>query len=371
MSQEKEDDPFVEPAMSGRAWEEFCDSLKRAGRIVLERSPDSDLDRAEGYRYLTRLTRMGLRLCLEYADPSAPQLIRYMDPTQKFGVDNPDQLYQWARISGRHDYRLSGPRGTVGYIGIGVYAGSAARGGRRTVAHVNANDLVVGEDGTLDVVLSAHEHGGNWIALEPDTTTLLVRQTMNDRATEVPAALTLECLDRKGPPAALDSARLVKGLRRAAAQVEGSAALFADLSDRWKERPNYLHPSDRRVAEQSFGDPDLYYMGGYWRLASDEALVIEFTPPECHYWGFLLCNYWTESLEYRYRQVSVNKHSACYRSDGSVEIVVAHSDPGLAGASWIDTEGHTEGTMTLRWLLARDTPVPAPRVVKHRELARA
>ncbi len=354
---------------SGRAWEEFCDALKRAGRIVLERSPDHDLDRAEGFRYLTRLTRMGLKLSLEHADPAHPRLIRYMDATQKFGVDNPDQLYLWARISGDYDYRLHGPRGTVSYIGIGVYGGSAARGGRRTVAHVQADDLEPAPGGGIDLVLSPREHPGNWIRLTPDTTTLLVRQTMNDVEREVTSDLVLERIGEPGPPPPLRSSRVVKGLERAARQVSASASLFADLADRWAERPNLLHPSDVKMAEQSFGDPDLYYMGGYWKLAPDEALVIEFTPPECRYWGFLLCNYWTESLEYRYRPVSTNKHRATLREDGSVKIVVAHRDPGLPGVTWIDTEGHREGTMTLRWLLAEANPIPTPRVVRLSDLA--
>ena len=365
------DDEPAAQLRSGEAWNEFCDALKSAGRVVLERSPDSDLDRSEGYRYLTRLLRMGLKLSLEYADPAAPELIRYMDETQKFGVDNPDQLYQWARISANYEYRLSGPRGSVGYIGIGVYAGSAGRGGRRTVAHVHADELEIGPDDRIELILSARAHPGNWIRLEPDTTTLLIRQTMNDRATEVPAALRLERLDRSGPPAPLEPSRVVKGLARAARQVIGSATVFADLSDRWAQQPNILHPSDARMAEESFGDPDLYYMGGYWKLAPDEALVIEFSPPKCHYWSFLLCNYWTESLEYRYRPVWTNKQRARYRADGSVKIVVAHSDPDLPDCTWIDSEGHGEGVMTLRWLLAEQTPVPTPRVVKRAALSKA
>ena len=360
---------YAERLRSGAAWDEFCEQLKRAGSIVLARSPDSAIDRAEGFRYLTRLTRMGFKLCLEHADPAAPRLIQYMDPTQKFGIDNPDQLYQWARISGEHDYRLSGPRGTVGYIGIGVYAGSAGRGGRRRVAHLRAGDLPRGDDGGIELMLSPREHPGNWIRLDPDTTTLIVRQTMNDPETEVPAALTLERIGAGAPPPPLSSARVVKGLERTARQVLGSAQMFADLADQWARRPNVLHPTDQRMADQSFGDPDLTYMGGYWRLADGEALLFEFTPPKCHYWGFLLCNYWTESLEYRYRNVSTNKHRARRRADGSVQIVVAAVDPGGPDCNWIDTEGHGEGTMCLRWLLAEETPLPEPRVVALADLA--
>jgi len=355
----------------GSAWREFCRSLEVAGDMVLSRAPDHPIDRAEGVRYVTRLARMAFKLCLEHGDPAAPRLIQYMDPTQKFGVDNPDQLYQWARISADYDYRLHGPRGTVSYIGIGVYGGSAGGGGRRTIAHTNSTKLELGSSGELDVVLSAEPQPGNWMRLEPGTTTMIVRQTRNDVEREVLADLRLERIDAPPLPPPLSSAQVVKGLDRAAKQILGTIQVFADLADRWRERPNYLHPSDVKMAEQSFGDPDIYYMGGYWRLADDEALVIDFTPPRCVYWGFLLCNYWTESLEYRYRRVSTNKHRARYRSDGSVRIVIAHDDPALPDVDWMDTEGHREGTMTLRWLLSDSTPIPSPRVVKWCDLSRA
>jgi hypothetical protein len=347
---------------SGEAWAQFCATLERAGSVILRHAPENDIDRAEGFRYLTRLTRLGLKLCLEHADPAFPRLIRYMEPTQKFGVDNPDQLYEWARLSGEHDYRLRGPRGTAAYMGIGVYAGSAGRGGRRTIAHVSGDDLAA-PDGTIDLMLSPREHPGNWIRLDPDTTTLIVRQTMNDLASERPASLVLERLGATGPPPPLSCRQVVRGLERAANQVLGSVKMFALLADRWRATPNVLHPMDEQMARESFGDPDLYYAGGYWKIGPGEALVVEFTPPPCRYWGFLLCNYWTESLDYRYRPIATNKHRAARRADGSVKIVVAETDPGLTGVTWLDTEGHPEGTMTLRWLLAESTPVPIPRLV--------
>lgn len=356
---------------NGEAWRGFCRALEQAGELVLSRAPDHAIDRAEGLRYVTRLARMAFKLCLEHADPAAPRLIQYMDPTQKFGVDNPDQLYQWARISADYAYRLRGPRGTVSYIGIGVYGGSAGRGGRRTVAHRNLADVPPGEGVEVDVVLSAKRHPGNWIELEPGTTTLIVRQTRNDVDNERLADLNLERIDATPMPPPLSSTQVAKGLERAARQILGTVSVFADLADRWRASPNVLHPSDTRMAEQSFGDPDIYYVGGYWSLAPDQALVIDLDPPECVYWGFLLCNYWTESLEYRYRPVSTNKHRAVRRNDGSVRIVIAHEDPGLADVNWMDTESHHEGTMTLRWLLAAATPVPVPRVVKWSEIGNA
>lgn len=356
---------------SGEAWDAFCESLKRAGRTILASAPDHPVDRAEGIRYLTRLTRLAWKLCLEHADPAAPELIQYMGPTQKFGVDNPDQLYLWARIAGRYAYRLHGTRGSAAYLGIGVYGGSAGRGGRRTIAHVHAGQLVAGPGDTLDVILSAERPSGaaNWIELPPDATTLLVRQTRNDPSRETLGALRLDRIDAPARPDPLTPARVVKGLGAAARQIEGSIAMFVALAERWRAAPNVLHPMDERMAKESFGDPDLYYSGGYWKLAEGEALVVDFVPPRCRYWSFLLCNYWTESLEYRWRPVWTNGHRAVRRADGSVRIVVADRDPGLPGVTWLDTEGHREGTMTLRWLLADATPVPSPRVVRVADLA--
>jgi hypothetical protein len=364
-----EDAAYGEALHSGRAWEQFCDALKAAGAQVLAPDvPASDVDRAEGFRCLTRLVRLALKTGLEYADPAAPQLIPYMGDSQKFGIDNPDQDYLWARISGRRRYRLSGTRGGACYLGNGVYAGSAGRGDGRTVAHVHAEELEASPDGRLEVILSPEPAPGNWIRTDPGASTLIVRQTYGDRAAEEPARLSLECLDREAPPPPLTAEKLARSLERAALQVAGSLAFFKALSNRWRESPNLLHPTDRELAKRSFGDPDLYYCGGYWRVAPGEALVVDFVPPRCRWWGFLVCNYWTESLEYRYRPVATNGHRARRRADGSVRIAIAHEDPGLPDVNWLDTEGHGEGTMCLRWLLAETTPVPTPKLRKLSEL---
>jgi len=58
---------------SGRSWDEFCDRLKELGQIIRRpETPASELDRAEGLRYLARLTRLGLDLCFEHADADFP-----------------------------------------------------------------------------------------------------------------------------------------------------------------------------------------------------------------------------------------------------------------------------------------------------------
>jgi hypothetical protein len=76
-----------------------------------------------------------------------------------------------------------------------------------------------------------------------------------------------------------------------------------------------------------------------------------------------------ESLEYRYLPVHVNSHTAKYERDGSVRIVIAAQDPGVG--NFLDTAGHTSGTMLLRWTRASSHPVPKCSVVKLAALRRS
>ena len=56
-----------------KAWEAFCEELKRAGTVLAgERTPKDDLSQAEGLRKLVRLVRMGLEATLEYGDTDHP-----------------------------------------------------------------------------------------------------------------------------------------------------------------------------------------------------------------------------------------------------------------------------------------------------------
>ena len=96
-------------------WDRFCDQLKEAGRIILRpETPQNELDKAEGFRYLSRLTRLGLELCFELSDPDFPQFVHAWNATIKAGADNPDNHYLNAMIHGNREYRLRGRRGTTG-----------------------------------------------------------------------------------------------------------------------------------------------------------------------------------------------------------------------------------------------------------------
>ncbi|MFQ5513963.1 MAG: DUF1214 domain-containing protein [Myxococcota bacterium] len=354
--------------VDGRSWAEFCEALRRAGEVVLrEGSPKDPLDRAEGYRYLGRLSRSALEAFLDGADPKAPVLRRPAHETLKLGADNPDNRYESATISGRYEYQLHGTRGSVHYLGFGTYLGSYGSGERTgTSGYLEATDLEIDPDGRFEILLSCARKPGNWLPMEPETSLLIVRQTFLDRKRERAATLSLERLGASGPPAPLSAEQIDTGLARAGAWVQGTAELFADWAESFARQPNRLPLFDPERARAAHGDPHIAYFHGYWVLAEHEALVIEVEPPPCEYWNFQLNNHWMESLDYRYHRISLNHHQARYRSDGSVRIVVAHRDPGVE--NWLETAGHTRGTMCLRWIRAHEHPEPRTRVVPWAEL---
>lgn len=358
----------LQRVMDGTSWSEFCDTIKVAGYTILrDSSPDSPLDRAEGFRYLARLTRAGLESFLEHRDPRAPTLHRPVHETVKIGADNPDNYYQHAAISGAHEYRLRGTRGTINYLGFGTYAGGYGEEGRSgETGYLEGKDLDVGKDGSLEILLSCREQPGNWLPMEPDTSKLHVRQTYLDREHEELAELTLERIGDEGGAPQLTPETVDTGLTMAGRLVVGCAAMFANWAEGFAERPNELPLFDPGVSLAAHGDPNIVYYHGYWRLAPEEALVVEVTPPACDYWNFQLNNHWMESLDYRHHRISVNKHTARVREDGSVRLVVAHRDPGVA--NWLETAGHTLGTMCFRWIRAADHVQPRTRVVPIDEL---
>ena len=52
--------------VDGTTWDQFCDALKEAGRIIQsEKAPQDPFNQADGYLYLARLLRGGLESFLD------------------------------------------------------------------------------------------------------------------------------------------------------------------------------------------------------------------------------------------------------------------------------------------------------------------
>jgi Protein of unknown function (DUF1214) len=354
----------IDRVLSGRIWEDFCDRLKAAGQVILRpETPLTELDRAEGWRYLSRLARVGLEMMLENSDPDFPSFYMASHATAKIGADNPDNIYLNATITGDRDYRLRGSRGTVPSLSFGSKANRyAIDGTMASTGEIQSHALECGSDGNFEVIASANPHPGNWLPLAPDSSMILVRQTFLDRPREKPASVSIERIGGPLRPAPLTAERLERNLAATAAFVHGTARTFADWTQMFRAKPNTLETLDQSLFYKTGGDPRIFYLHGYWALAQEEALVIDTPVPECEIWNIQLNNYWMESLDYRYLPITVNKHTARYNTDGSATFVVAAEDRGVG--NFLCTAGHETGTMLLRWTGAKAHPIPKCRVVK-------
>ena len=365
-------DDSLKKVETAEAWGEFCDLLKKAGDVLLrEELEPTTFDRGEGLRYLGRLARAGLLSFGEATGPTSPAF-RTMPELVKMGLDNPDNYYQSASVSPEYSYRIRGKRGSIHYLSFAAQNQNFAAKEKITggAGHLEDSELGLGPDGSFEIIASQKEHPGNWLRMNPDTKQILVRQTFLDRSKEQPVEIEIECLESAGAPLPLDAAHVPGQLLGSAMYAIGCAQWFYDwvLGFRDQAPSNAFHLPAMEDHIRVGGDPNIRMWLGFWELAPDEALVIEVTPPSCHYWNLQLGNIWAESLDYHFRRTHINSGHAVLRNNGSVEIVIAHDDPGPDHPNWLDTAGHHHGTMGVRWVRADTHPEPSTRLVKLSDL---
>lgn len=366
--------------LSGAAWDDFCDTLKVAGRMIDQFGDQpSDLDRAEWYRFLTRLTRSGFERLVENAEPTRPRL-RDMVWRQSINFQTVDQDHLMCQFDEARDYRITGMRGTIPYFVMAVLTAPApadpgaqdwAPLGRegltqfdpsnlKTTGFLASQQLIIADDGTFEITLSQNDPGPgkNWLKLAPDTNCILIRLVWSDRAAQTAPAMTIERMDGAAPEP-ITPALMANNLAWAAQGVLGYAELVRNWwqgnQGNFSAKLNRLDFSRAQYLSNG-GVPDRHVAFGGWEKGKDEALVLEFTPPPCEYWNFQICNIWQENLDtFEDGNGWVNNSRFVAEPDGRVRIIIAERDPG-AGGNWVNSFGHDKGQWGLRFVQTQATP---------------
>lgn len=369
-------DAARERLVSGRAWDDFCDTLKVAGRVIEQFGDDpSDVERAEWYRFLTRMIRNGFERMVENCEPERPRL-RDAPWRQSINVQSPDQDHLMCEfVDGAHAYRIRGEKGTLPYFVMATWtAPQPADLGERdwaprgveglaefdptnltTTSFLSSRSIDFDEDGRFEVELSADPPERNGLEIRPETTGVLIRLVYDDRSQHVPPTFTIERTDDP-KPRPLRPAELAANLAKAGQIVLGYAELVrAWWFDNLSQRPNTIDFSEATYLSNGGVLDRLHGFGG-WRKPADRALVIRFTPAECEHWILQVCNRWQENLDvYEDGQGYITKFTATYEDDGSILAVMADRDPGLGG-NWIDTFEHETGVFSLRLIQTEGAP---------------
>src|ERR1700683_506168 len=184
--------------------------------------PESDVDLAEGYRWVTRLTPLILDWIGEKPAPLPPQLFDLQDEYKKLLVDNPDVHYTFCVLDDARTYRLLGLRGDCAYLGMtfGTPFGQGPVGGRTgTQTQTHIDEFELGPNGEVDILIAPaadmpDPRPRNSVVLEPGTAQLAIRETHFERTPERLSRLRVELVAPPGevPPAMLSTDELAPKL---------------------------------------------------------------------------------------------------------------------------------------------------------------
>jgi len=367
----------AERLRSGEAWQDFCKVIATAGTVIDDFTDASDLERAEWFRFLTRLLRNGAERFVENCEPFRPRA-QITGWRTSINVQMPDQDHYLTEWDTPVDLRYHGNRNTTPYFVLAAWSAAqpddlgarswapAGFDGLRefdpatlqTRAHLSSDDISFDADGNFSIRVSTTppDDGGDWLPLTEDSVGLLLRVVHHRREDEIAPTVHVERLDG-ATPRPLTAAEASAGLAKMGQWLLSYSALVKSWwFDNFVHRPNHLRFS-RTTYLSNGGVPDRHFAFGAWQCPDGEALVVEFTAPECEQWIFQLCNLFHENLDnYEDGQGYINKFMATPDADGLLRIVVSATDPGV-GPNWVDPYGHERGLMGLRFIKAVTPPV--------------
>jgi len=334
----------------------FRDAVAEAEKLIANPPfPVSEQDLAEGYDYLAGSIRSSLQMAFDY-DLEHPVLINPTHQYARQGLDNPDAVYFNAYLDEGASYEVSGVRGTTADLSFQVMDGNySADGAPTTVAAFDDRELAVAGDGSFSWTF------GPELGLKKGAT-LIIREVYDDWSTEDRGTIRIQRLDTAGRPrGALEMDRVAKRYGVAAKMLVGKIKTWFAFPEwfTYKEPVNTLTVP----ASTPGGLASQFSSIGHYDLGPDEAMVV--TVPVCDaapYQAIQIGSRWYISTDYEHHQTSLTRSQSQADPDGRLRYVISERNPGIA--NWLETCGHPQGVMMLRWQrLTRDlTPDDGPTV---------
>jgi hypothetical protein len=354
-------------------WPDYMAALTAAGKDNISGvyKSGNPQDRQEAWQILFGEVARGY-LSYVTADPDHPEFVPTYNMDFNIAAPNPDYIYYGTPLNGKGVYRLRGLKGNNRFTFMQVTGPAMSDPKKAASSMFNSfrlDQVPGGLDGSFELVLSAKRpegYTGNWQFLDPNATGIFMRSVAYDWLHDRDPVVGIERLDtpvrRTRPSAEVTAARLqslVEFVKR------DSAVWWKHMAD--LQTKNMWN----RMGVEPWGTfPGQVYLEGLYRIADDEALVLETeVPDKCLYWSFLVGDMQFRTADYSSNQASINGAQAKLDSDGKFRMVIAKRDPGVA--NWLDTTGYNEGVIQGRWNTCSSAPVPTAKLVKLADLRSA
>lgn len=316
-----------------------------------------DNEFAEGYSAMLDLLAVGLD-CYIHNSPDAPIFVRLVSPIRKIGGDNADALYYFAPLRPGARYTVEGTLGGAAYLAFTTYGGETPKK-FHIVDNTSTPEVKIEEDGTfqLHITPDASEQGANVLHADATTSCLIVRRYFLDKDTMVkdPGVQAIAAEQPPAPPPLLSGDEMGRRIRNLEQFLRGWFKITPIPLPPIPPAYNKMSPPRQASADSGhWSTPDNIHSFGFFKLADDEALVIQGRSPECVYWSAHLWNPYLQTYDYTSYPCALSSSEVELDEDGSWELMVSHRDPGHP--NWISTTGHPRGFVYFRWLKAENTP---------------
>ena len=278
-------------------------------------------------------------------------------PGSRWGIDNPDSVYRVIPISGDERYEI---RGRVGRHRMTENYFTLWDANMGTVAVLNGRTMAVDSDGSYTITVDSSPADGrlNHVQTTPEAHEFYIRDVLLDWGRDDPNHIAVERLG--GAP--------TTPARTTDEQADATAAMMAHFANFTGKLSHgvYKMPANHFdlawSADKVGAMRNQVYVMGRFDLGPDEAFVVDVNDGGAEYFTVPLGNIWGTTLDIVDRTGSLNKAQSVRNEDGSYTYVISPVDPGVA--NWIDSDGLTEGILTLR-MAEFDEAGPQPDLGAH------
>ncbi len=346
-------------------WSDYMAILQDAVR-TLDSAPDmgDPQKKQEAHRLLFSVVASGYHSA--FADPDYPDFVPVVSSVLNSIGANPDFIYGYTQLDGDGTYRLSGYRGNEVFVLIDFTAGGLGVLDRLgpTVGFIDLDTLSVGSDGSFEVLLSAERpenYRGDWFQLNPGTKTAAFRKAYYQWGKGSETRLAIERLDRSLPSKRMNADEIGRRLILLVEYVSRYTQFILGYGAKQRSQGlvNRLEHDD--WAGKGGVSGQHYYQGIYDLLPGEVMIVETALPDEVRYWNIQVNDQLWNTIDWLTHQSSLNGSQAMIDDDGKFRAVISPVDPGVP--NWLDTGGHFQGSLMLRWMAASSGPEPTLKIV--------